>query len=73
VNIQNRHFIIKFGKNLQRIRIAKKLTQAQLATDSNMEISQISRIERGVLNTSIGSAYSISKALEITMDELFNF
>lgn len=73
MNIQNRHFIIKFGKNLQRIRIAKKLTQAQLATDSNMEISQISRIERGVLNTSIGSAYSISKALEITMDELFNF
>ncbi|PJB14759.1 MAG: XRE family transcriptional regulator [Flavobacteriales bacterium CG_4_9_14_3_um_filter_32_8] len=71
VDTEKKHFIIKFGKNLQRIRIEKKLTQSQLAADSNVEISQISRIERGVLNTSIGNIYTISKALDITVDELF--
>lgn len=71
MDTEKKHFIIKFGKNLQRIRIEKKLTQSQLAADSNVEISQISRIERGVLNTSIGNIYTISKALDITVDELF--
>ncbi|MGB0887578.1 MAG: helix-turn-helix domain-containing protein [Vicingaceae bacterium] len=66
-------FIIKFGINLKQIRKAKKLTQAQLAADCNIEISQISRIERGVLNTSLGNVLSISKALNINMEELFKF
>ena len=73
MNIEKKNFIIKFGKNLQRIRVQKKLTQAQLAADSNVEISQISRIERGVLNTSLGNIYAISKALDIPIDELFKF
>ncbi len=70
---EKKDFIIKFGENLQKIRKQKKLTQAQLATDLDVEISQISRIERGVLNTSIGNAYAISKALDIEIDELFKF
>jgi len=73
VDTEKKNFIIKFGKNLQRIRVQKKLTQAQLAADSNVEVSQISRVERGVLNTSLGNIYSISKALDIPIDELFKF
>lgn len=73
MDTEKKNFIIKFGKNLQRIRVQKKLTQAQLAADSNVEVSQISRVERGVLNTSLGNIYSISKALDIPIDELFKF
>lgn len=73
MDTEKKNFIIKFGKNLQRIRVQKKLTQAQLAADSNVEISQISRVERGVLNTSLGNIYSISKALGVNIDELFKF
>lgn len=73
MNTEKKNFIIKFGKNLQRIRVQKKLTQAQLAADLNVEVSQISRVERGVLNTSLGNIYSISKALDIPIDELFKF
>jgi len=73
VDTEKKNFIIKFGKNLQRIRVQKKLTQAQSAADSNVEVSQISRVERGVLNTSLGNIYSISKALDIPIDELFKF
>lgn len=73
MDTEKKNFIIKFGKNLQRIRVQKKLTQAQLAADSNVEVSQISRVERGVLNTSLGNIYSISKALGVPIDELFKF
>ena len=43
--------MIDLGERLRSIRRAIGLSQAQLAIDANMEISQISRIERGVLNT----------------------
>ena len=44
-----------------------------LADMTNIEYSQISRIERGLINTSIGIIYEISKALETDIKELFNF
>lgn len=69
--VDRRNFVLQVGKNLQRIRRSKGLTQAQLAVDSNMEISQISRIERGVLNTSIGVLYEISKALNVSVQDFF--
>lgn len=39
----------------------------------NVEYSQISRIERGLINTSIGVAFEIFQALEIDIKELFDF
>ena len=66
-------FIIKFGQNLKRIRQQKKITQVELAIDSNMEVSQISRIERGVQNTTISTAYLIAEAMGIDVYELFKF
>lgn len=44
-----------------------------LADLANMEYSQIARIEKGVINTTISSAYSIAKALEIPLSKLFDF
>ncbi|HNP69010.1 MAG TPA: helix-turn-helix transcriptional regulator [Aequorivita sp.] len=62
-----------FGKNLRKIRKAKGFTQAMLANDVGVEISQISRIERGVINTSILMLYKISKVLKIEPGELVKF
>lgn len=62
-----------FGKNLRRIRKSKGFTQAMLANDVGVEISQISRIERGVINTSVLMLVDISNALEIDRKELFDF
>jgi len=47
--------------------------QEELANSSDIPISQIGRIERGEINTTISTAYAISKALEIDIKELFNF
>lgn len=67
------NYLLSFGKNLKKIREQKKLTQFQLASDCNFEISQISRIERGIIDTSICNAYLLAKNLEIPVKDLFDF
>lgn len=62
-----------FGANLKRIRLAKKISQEELSYQSDLDISQIGRIERGIVNTSICVMQRISKALNIEMKELFDF
>lgn len=71
--LDEKTFLIAFGKNLRKIRTEKGFTQAQLANDLGVEISQISRIERGIINTSIGNVNSIAKALKVDLKELFSF
>ena len=63
----------KFGENLRKIRLSKNFTQESLANTANLEISQISRIERGVINTSISQVFVIAKALGIDPKDLFDF
>ncbi len=64
--------LIQFGNTLRKLRLKKGLTQEQLANELGVEISQISRIERGVINTSITNLYAISSALNIEISELFD-
>lgn len=61
-----------FGKNLRRVRESKGFTQEQLANELGLEISQISRIERGIINTSIYTLYQISTFFDIDVNELFD-
>lgn len=71
---QNKKIIlIEFGKALREIRSAKGFTQEKLANELGVEISQISRIERGVINTSVVTVYQLAKILKIDVSELFNF
>lgn len=55
------------------MRIACNLSQEELAWKADLEISQISRIERGVINTSVSQMFSIAEALNIPVKELFDF
>ena len=66
-------YLILFGKNLKLIREAKNIIQAQLAIDCDFDVSVISRIERGVVNTSLSNLKLIAKALNIPLKELFEF
>lgn len=67
-----RKILIAFGKNLRKVRKAQGFTQAQLANDIGVEISQISRIERGIINTSVGNVNAIAKALKVDLKDLFH-
>lgn len=73
INIRNEKVIKAFGKNLRTLRKNKKLSIEQLAYDANLEYSQVARIERGEINTTISSAYALADALEISLSSLFNF
>ena len=72
-NVRDIEFIKAFGINLKKLRTENKVPQEELANSSDIPISQIGRIERGEINTTISTAYAISKALEIDIKELFNF
>ncbi len=69
--LEEKQFLIAFGKNLRLLRKSKGYTQEELANELDVEISQISRIERGVINTSITNAHNIANALKIPVSALF--
>ena len=61
----------KIGNRLHEVRLKKNLTQKELAFIVDVEISQITRIERGIINTSILNLMKITDALEISMSDFF--
>ena len=71
--IKDEKFLKDFGSNLRTVRVKKSMTQEKLAFSIGIEISQISRIERGILNTSISTVKAIATALNIPVKELFEF
>lgn len=72
-NSVNKEFVISFGKNLRLIRNNKKMSMEALAYSADIEYSQISRIEKGKIITSISTVKSIADALGISIKELFDF
>ena len=68
--LDKKSILISFGNKLRELRLSKGFTQEQLANELGVEISQISRIERGIINTSITNLYAISSVLKIEVCEL---
>lgn len=58
------------ASNVRKYRIAKDISQEALANLAGIEYSQVSRIERGLLNTSISVVFALAKALEIEPSKL---
>lgn len=65
-----KNFIKSVGKKLREKRLSKKLSQATLSHDANIPENQIGRIERGEINTSIGTLFKICNALGIDFKDL---
>jgi transcriptional regulator with XRE-family HTH domain len=61
---------MNFGLNVKKTRTNAKMTQVQLAEKAGITASMISQIEKGIRNASIVSAFEISKALNVSLDEL---
>jgi len=71
--LKDEKFLKEFGERIREIRKKKNMTQETLANTINVDVSQISRLERGILNVSISLVKKISFALEISLSELFDF
>ncbi len=62
---------VAVGKNLKTLRIAKKLSQAELAFLAEVDRTFVSHIERGMTNASLLSLDSLCYALGISLSVLF--
>lgn len=59
--------LIAIGKNIRKIRENKNISQAELAARCNYEKSNMSRIESGKTNLTIGTLLNIAESLDTTI------
>ena len=61
------------GKKIKSVREKQNISQTQLAFECAISQVQISRIERGEINTTVGTLSIIADALNISIKEIFDF
>lgn len=71
MQIDRSHILVKFGKRFKHLRVINNYTQSELAMELGVEISQISRIERGLINTSVFMIYQVAQVLNIPPSSFF--
>ncbi len=60
----------KFGQNLKRIRMKKKMSQGDIARVLDIHRAYISGIENGKRNPTLATIQKLANALGISADEL---
>ena len=61
------------GKNIQRIRESKGISQQELAAKCNFEKSNMSRLEAGRVNPTLSTLEKVAKALDVSLAVIFTF
>ncbi len=64
---------INVGKQIQKLRESKGLSQQDLAAKCNFEKSNMSRLEAGRVNPTLSTLEKVAKALDVSLIELFSF
>ncbi|MEO2050783.1 MAG: helix-turn-helix transcriptional regulator [Allomuricauda sp.] len=70
---EEEQFLKKFGGRIRNLRKEKGMTQADLVFEAKVHGNLIGRIERGERAANILQLQKIAKALEISLEELFDF
>jgi transcriptional regulator with XRE-family HTH domain len=73
IHTKDTAYQIKFGKHLKKLREGMKYSQEELANISEVSLPQITRIERGTLNTTLGTINCLAKGLGVKTAALFDF
>lgn len=69
-NLRNQQELDDFGAKLNKLRVSKNLTLEQLAFESEMELSQVHRIEKGKINPTLTTLNALARGLKISLAEL---
>ena len=69
----DKEYLINLGKRIKYIRLQKKISQTEIAYRCGFDKSNYNTIESGKRNPTIISLIKISKALNISIKELFEF
>ena len=67
------NFKKKLGETLKAIRIKKGLTQETLYLESSISRSHIAMLEAGKRDVTVSALFKLSRALGVTMAEIFEF
>lgn len=68
--MDDRELTLKIGEKIKEIRLSKSMTLDDLAAASNMDNSNIARLESGNTNPTIRTLYKISQGLKVKLKEL---
>lgn len=69
-NLRNEKLLVKFGLHVKKLRESKEMSQDDLAYECDVEKSQIYRIEKGKVNTTLSTLDALAKALEVSIADL---
>lgn len=63
-------FLTQMGRTASSLRQQKKLTQMNVASKAGLDLSLVSRLERGTVNPSIGTLLKLAKGLDCNLKDL---
>lgn len=70
---QRERILLKFAKQLTALREKAGISIRELAIRSDLEYSQVQRIEKGKVNFSYSTLIALAEGLEIAPSELLDF
>ncbi|MEO9803944.1 MAG: helix-turn-helix transcriptional regulator [Reichenbachiella sp.] len=71
--IRRPDLLLLLGQRLKEVRTQAGLSQEELALKAGLSQSQIYRIEKGLINTTISTVLHIAETLDVSYSELFEF
>jgi transcriptional regulator with XRE-family HTH domain len=71
--LRDKKVLIAFGNHLRQLSMSKKLSLENLAYEAEMELSQVYRIEKGIINPTLSTLSALAKALNMSLKELLDF
>jgi transcriptional regulator with XRE-family HTH domain len=69
-NLRDKKLLERFGAHIKELRLAKGMTQEELAFACDIELSQVYRIEKGKINATLTTIQTLAKGFEITIEEI---
>lgn len=63
---------MSIGENIRKLRIAKNITQAELAEQTGITQSMLCQIERGTKTVTMPLGKQISEVLKCSVEDLYN-
>ena len=70
---QKDKILLKFAKHLTSLRLEQGISIRELASRSNLEYSQVQRIEKGKVNFAYTTLLALSEGLNISPSKLLDF
>ena len=68
--MEKKDTLFRIGKNIRKIRDEKSFSQQDMAAACNFEKSNMSRIEAGRTNLTIGTLLKICEALQVKLADI---